>query len=80
VWCDGGVCNLKLLLGATRSNYLPEVLQKSSYFELQISATVSYLEAFIAESGNWKLSLAESSKDVISLVDFSTQAGLLFTR
>jgi len=39
-------------------------LQKPSNFELQLSAEYCVLESSIAESANWKLSLAESSKEL----------------
>jgi hypothetical protein len=52
-------CDLKQLLAAIGTNYLPKI-DKIEQFETSNSTEFWILEASIAESANWKLSVAGS--------------------
>jgi hypothetical protein len=60
-------CGLNHFLAAMRRNSLPEVHQNSSIFMSEPLAWLFNLEAYLAESANWKLSLAGSSKGIIEI-------------
>jgi hypothetical protein len=55
------MCNLKHFLAAMRRNSLPEVHRNLGIFRNKLLAKILALEAYIAGSANWKISLAGSS-------------------
>ena len=55
-------CDLKQLLAAIGSNYLPQVRKTPAISSLNLLRPYRILEPPIAESANWKLSLAGNSK------------------
>jgi hypothetical protein len=55
-------CDLNQFLAATGTNYLPQVQHNRAISDFNFPASFRILERTIAESANWKLSLAESSE------------------